>query len=355
MTSASSSRSLPDTERYQHQDTLITAEAKAWLSEFHTEARLSAQGPDKTVHPPEPERAQRRLAPWEVLTAPVAPRRNTVENSSEETATEQIREVLEANRTEFYLQPVASLEDRKVKFYEGLTRLRDARGQIIMPAVYLPLATKAGLASEIDNLLAMRCIKVLESLRARHYDLGVFCNFSQHALGNMAFFTPFRTLMEKRRDLAPSLIFEFSQETLNALGTGELKNLISLADLGFRFSLDNIHDLNIDFIRLHKLGFRYLKVDGDILLKGQDREGMNFVTVLLAQQIRESGLKLIAHRLEIQEMADTLHTYGLRLGQGYLYGKPRLIRPAATAKARGSRLSFSSPGLKDRVDERCNG
>jgi len=321
---------LLDAERYQHDDTLVTAEAKAWLNDFHAEVELARRLRErKETAGNAPARAQKRLAPWEVLTDPVAEQPAPGKTAPEETDIKQIRDALEANRTEFYLQPIAGLKDRKVKFYEGLTRLRDARGQIIMPSVYLPPAIKAGLVCEIDNLLVLRCIKVLESFRARNYDLKVFCNFSQHALHNMAFFLPFRNRMEKRRDLARSLIFEFSQEVLNALGPGELKNLLSLADLGFRFSLDNIHDLSINFEKLHRLGFRYLKVDGDILLKGEDHAGLNFVTVLLAQQIRESGLKLIAQRLEIQEIADTLYNYGLRLGQGYLYGKPRLIRPPA--------------------------
>ena len=340
--SRSPSPRLPDAEHYQHDDTLVTAEARAWMSDFHAEVelarRLQAQKAatseimtGKTEAEPEPARAERRLAPWEVLSrrTPTPPVKG---GTGHDVSADAIREALEAKRTEFYLQPIAGMKDRKVRFYEGLTRLRDARGKVIMPAVYLPLAMKAGLACDIDNLLMLRCLRVLESFKARKYDFGVFCNFSRQALQNQGFYRPFLELMEKRRDLADSLIFEFSQDVLNAFGQSELNNLIGLADLGFHFSLDNVHDLNMNFEKLHQLGFRYIKVDSDILLKGEDRAGMNFVTVLLAQQVRESGLKLIAQKLEIQDNADILFNYGLRLGQGYLFGKPRLIRPPAAPR-----------------------
>ena len=50
---------------------------------------------------------------------------------------EIIRRALEENRVDLYLQPVVSLPQRKLRFYEALSRLRSEDGAIIMPAQYI--------------------------------------------------------------------------------------------------------------------------------------------------------------------------------------------------------------------------
>jgi len=50
---------------------------------------------------------------------------------------EMIRASLEENRVDLYLQPTVSLPQRKVRFYEALSRLRSESGSIIMPAQYI--------------------------------------------------------------------------------------------------------------------------------------------------------------------------------------------------------------------------
>ena len=53
--------------------------------------------------------------------------------------------------------------------------------------------------------------------------------------------------MAANRDLADSLIFELGQGAFDARGSVEARNMAKLADLGFRFSLDKVSDLDLDF------------------------------------------------------------------------------------------------------------
>ncbi len=329
--------SLPRSKRYQHDDKSVTDEQKAWLSAFHSGVKIprkvhagSAEKLPEVIEntADAPRRAERRLAPWEAL-AGHADAAMADHGAGNEAQMQAVRSAIKNNRTEFYLQPVVRLDDRKVKFYEGLTRLRDAQGKIIMPATYLPIAESAGLGVKIDNMLLLRSINVIENFIRKKYWLGVFCNFSKHALRNLGRFGPFKPYLAAKTSLSGYLVFEFSQAVLDSFDGIELQNMKALARLGFRFSLDNITRLDMDFQKLFLLGFRYLKVDGDILSDGRDRNGMHFVTVSLAAEMRRAGLQLIAHKLETREMAEVLLNYDIPLGQGYLYGKPRLIRPPA--------------------------
>ena len=72
---------------------------------------------------------------------------------------ETIRASLEENRVDLYLQPIVSLPQRKLRFYEALSRLRAEDGSVIMPAQYIKVAAPAGLMSVVDNLLLFRCVQ----------------------------------------------------------------------------------------------------------------------------------------------------------------------------------------------------
>ncbi|MFX8852638.1 EAL domain-containing protein, partial [Acinetobacter baumannii] len=51
-----------------------------------------------------------------------------------------IKQAIEANRIDLHLQPVVTLPQRKIRFYETLTRLRTADGDTLYPADYIPIA-----------------------------------------------------------------------------------------------------------------------------------------------------------------------------------------------------------------------
>ncbi len=59
--------------------------------------------------------------------------RSYLETLGEPELLETIRASLEENRVDLYLQPIVSLPQRKLRFYEALSRLRAEDGTVIMP------------------------------------------------------------------------------------------------------------------------------------------------------------------------------------------------------------------------------
>ncbi|HTC83729.1 MAG TPA: EAL domain-containing protein, partial [Rhizomicrobium sp.] len=108
---------------------------------------------------------------------------------------ETIRSSLEENRVDLYLQPMVSLPQRKLRYYEALSRLRDKDGRIIMPAQYMQVAGKAGLMSVVDNLLLFRCVQIVRRLTQKNRDIGIFCNISGDTLADKEFFPQFLDYM----------------------------------------------------------------------------------------------------------------------------------------------------------------
>ena len=138
---------------------------------------------------------------------------------------ETIRASLEENRVDLYLQPIVSLPQRKLRYYEALSRLRDKDGQVIMPAQYMQVAGQAGLMSVVDNLLLFRCVQIVRRLAQKNREIGIFCNISGDTLADKEFFPQFLDYMRANRDLAGQIIFEFSQEAVLKAGSEGEHNL----------------------------------------------------------------------------------------------------------------------------------
>lgn len=263
--------------------------------------------------------------------------------STDDAMVEVIRRSLEDNRVDLYLQPVVSLPQRKVRFYEALSRLRADDGTIIMPSQYIRVAEPAGLMSVVDNVLLFRCIQVLRSWTQRNKDIGVFCNISHGTLQDAGFFTQFIEFMQQHRELASLLIFEISQDTFTNLGPAEISNLTYLADLGFTFSMDKVTTLDIDFAAARARQVRYFKVPARLLLGDPAKAGARVHPADLKELLARFGLNLIAERIEQERDVVDLLDYNVDFGQGYLFGEPRPIRESIFAQPQPRGSAQASP------------
>jgi cyclic-di-GMP phosphodiesterase TipF (flagellum assembly factor) len=239
---------------------------------------------------------------------------------------ETIRSSLEENRVDLYLQPMVSLPQRKLRYYEALSRLRDRDGKIIMPAQYIAVAGQAGLMSVVDNLLLFRCVQIVRRLAQKSRDIGIFCNISGDTLADKEFFPQFLDYMRVNRDLAGQIIFEFSQESVLKAGADGERNLAALATMGFALSMDHVENLALDFLRLKAIGFRHLKVRASTLTGGMNRAGAHVAAEDFKKLLTRHGLNLIAERVEDEKTVVQLLEYAVDYAQGYLFGEPRAVR-----------------------------
>lgn len=239
---------------------------------------------------------------------------------------ETIRHSLEDNRVDLYLQPVVTLPQRKVRFYEALTRLRASTGEIILPRDYIRVAESAGMMPTVDNLLLFRCIQIVRTLSQRNRDIGLFCNISANSLLDGDFFPQFVEYMEFNKDLASQIVFEFSQSTVAGCGPIEEQSLAALAALGFKFSMDQVSNLQLDYGGLHDQSFRYIKIPAETLLHGAEESGADIHPGDLKELMERFGLSLIVDRIESERTVIDVLDYDVDYGQGYLFGEPRPVR-----------------------------
>ena len=277
--------------------------------------------------------ATRRPEPARVASA--SAKREEADASAKAAATaraamiETIRSAIEGNRVDLYLQPIVTLPQRKVRYYEAFTRLRSEDGTLLTPPEFLDAADAGGLMPKIDNLLLLRSVQVVRRLQLKNREVGLFCNIAAATLNDPQVFPQILQYMDANRAIAPSLVLEFKQGALRVMGPIETESLAALRELGFRFCMDQVTDLRMEPRELGERGIRYVKVPGALLLNEANSQGSDIHAADLSDLLARFGISLIAERIEAEAQVVDLLEYDLRFGQGFLFSPPRPVRAEA--------------------------
>src|SRR5215207_5914597 len=290
--------------------------------------------------PNEPAIAPEQAAPTVRPAAPAAVVPEAVSPSrSQPQLLTAVKNAVEESRLDIYLQPMVTLPQRKVRFYEAVTRLRDDKDQILAADDFIAIAEAGGLIGKIDHMVMLRCIQVLRRLMVRNKDVGVFCNVSATTLGNPAYFAQCLDFLEANRALAPSFVLEFKQATFRHLGPTEIENLAALSQRGYRFSIDHVADLRIEPRDLADRGVRFIKVPAALLLDPKQSSTSDIHPSDLSDLLGRFGIDLIAEKIEGERAVVDLLDYDVRFGQGFLFAPPRPLRPEGASATGGAAAS----------------
>jgi cyclic-di-GMP phosphodiesterase TipF (flagellum assembly factor) len=240
-----------------------------------------------------------------------------------------IRTAIDANRIDLYLQPIVTLPQRKVRYYEATSRLRNEHGETLHASAFIPRAESSGLMPQIDKLVTFRCVQLVRRLLLKNRDIGMFCNLSAKTLTDPAFFSQLLEFLAANRAIAPSLVLQLTHTAVAAMGAAEHEGLAALSERGFHLSVDHLTTLRLDPAELANRGFRYVKVHSDLLLKGVRPAPADAAAAELSDRLGCFGIDLIVDRIDDEKSVMDLLDHDVRLGQGSLFSPPRPVRPEA--------------------------
>lgn len=253
---------------------------------------------------------------------------------SAEEALRAVQDALDANRVDLHLQPIVTLPQRRVCFYEGFTRLRDENDQLIMPGDFIGPAREAGLLGVIDNMLLFRCVQIVRRLSEKDRRVGVFCNIGASSLEDETFFSQFLEFIKDNRDLSGSLIFELGAREFENRSSVTARHMGRLADLGFRFSIDKAESLEVDLPELQAEAVKFLKIEGrkliDQMVPGGPRPKSAMTRDIAPSDVcavfMRYGVDLIADKVESEKDVVEILDFEIPFGQGHVFGTPRPIK-----------------------------
>ena len=260
---------------------------------------------------------------------------------------EALRNAVAADIVELYLQPVVTLPQRRLRYYEAVARLQADNGEIIGVGDLLSEPEATTLIAKLDYLGAGRCVQIVRRLLLQKREVGLFCNVAAATLAD-ASFSKFLALMDANRAIAAALVFEFTQSAVREMGPVEYASLAALAERGFRFSMDNLSDLRVNARELNERGFRFIKVPAPLLFNRLGAVAADVRPAEFSDLLGRFGIDLIADRIEHEHTVIDLLDYDVRFGQGSLFSPPRPLRagvlesPEVQADAQAEELAAAN-------------
>lgn len=242
-------------------------------------------------------------------------------------------EAITSKRYELFLQPIVTLPQRKVRFYQASVRLRTADGRVLLPEDYRALAEDSGLMPGLDTEVLGRCVQIVRRLTARNRDVGLVCDLSGSSLTDAAFATDLIASLEASRAIAGSLMLGFSQKTVRDMSALDVETLRALADKGFRFAMDGVRDLRIEPRDIAEKGIRLIKVPASLMIARAADTGASIHVADLAGLFARYGMDLVVEDVESESVVVDLLDYEVKFAQGALFSPPRPVRAEVMASA----------------------
>lgn len=249
-----------------------------------------------------------------------------VQELSRERLLSIIKGALREDRIEMLLQPIVSLPQRKTRAFECYSRLRDEKGTIIIPDHYLGIAEEQDLIRIIDNTLLLRCVQLIRKAIKKRVSAPFFCNLSLATLRNKTFLEGFIEFIAQNKNITPVLVFEVDFDEIRQASDASLDALTKLVSEGCRFSVDHISNIEaLDLKQLKAFNVKYLKLDISILLKALEKDPSGKSIETFKKQADKMMIDLIITKVEEEKELVEMLDFQFDFGQGFLFGKPRLI------------------------------
>lgn len=242
---------------------------------------------------------------------------------------ERVQVALKNDKIETLLQPIVSLPQRKKRFFEATSRLRDQNNEIIMPEHYIPLAEEVSLIRIIDNAILMKCIYLARSASKKDLNVGFFLNLSLKTLEDSEFISSLSEFMEINHDMKDRLIFCLEAKDMQEAPPGILKNLQELSTLGCQFALTRVTSFDLDFKTLRNFKVRFIKINHAVLQDFLKDTGVKNVKTFKHHAYLHQ-VDLVVTHVESEDEYTSVMDFECDFGQGYLFGYPDLVKSNVT-------------------------
>jgi len=296
-----------------------------------TDAQMAAEAPVQAVVSPARAVANEpQPRPEAKIDQRVEPRFTIAasEPADDGTLLDAVRDALNNNRVELHVQPIVSLPQRRIRFFELLARPRDAEGNHYQAADCLSALDAAGLRAEFDVLMLLRGVQLVRKLEQRAKDVGFFLNLSPSLLSQIDTFNPLFDFLQREREHAANIVLEFAFDGVCQLDRTGLYRMGQISALGFALSVDGIDRFDVDFANLSKHGVRFLKFDAAVF-SNVDAIAKSPVELTDLREICErSGMLPVLSKVEAEAELIKLSDLDFPLGQGMLFGAPKLAKAA---------------------------
>ena len=231
-----------------------------------------------------------------------------------------LEDALDNDKLEVFLQPLVDcLTGRRVAA-EALVRLRNERGKLIRPDLFISMAEQEGYIVRLgEQVLSKVCRFIrdhdMEALGIRWINV----NLSPVQFMSRDIPERFSAILRQYGVNQEMIHLEITEQSM--IDFSLLRDQITgLHDSGFEFALDDYGSGYSNLSRVRQYPFTNIKIDMDVV-RTYCRE-KDLLLPALIQGFKQMNLSITAEGIETEEMADSMKDICCDYLQGYYFSKP---------------------------------
>jgi diguanylate cyclase (GGDEF)-like protein len=248
----------------------------------------------------------------------------SVERFSQLELEQELKEALIQGDFVAFYQPVVCLHSGKIKGVEALVRWNHQRLGLMEPAEFLPLAVRAGLMHDIDQLVQRQALQTVAGWHDEGVELHLSINCSAAQIESPDFLRQIQTLCRETGFAANKLNIELTEQTLVRHIEHAATNIQAARDQGIQIAIDDfgmgysslqyLREFPVDILKIDRSFIQDLYTEQDVAT------GVSLVDAIIAMA---KGLKLtlVAEGVERPAQLKYLQAKDCDQGQGYLFAE----------------------------------
>lgn len=234
----------------------------------------------------------------------------------------ELRQAIEREEFELYLQPVVSLSTGRAMSAEALIRWRHPKRGLLLPDDFIGYAQESGLITTIDSWVIREAIRLAAQWHAAGFKLRVAVNITARQFQSKTLFQIVQDALQHYGLPAQYLVIEITEQMFLENTEENILQLSQLKALGVHISLD---DFGVGYSSLSyiiRFAPHYLKIDRSFVAcigAGMEHDEMIRAIIGLSRII---PMQIVAEGVEIGKQHTFLRQLGCHFGQGFLYSTP---------------------------------
>jgi len=233
-----------------------------------------------------------------------------------------IESAVDEKAFEPYYQPIVDCQTGRIVSAEALARWIRKDGSMVPPNVFIPVLEKKELISELDQTIATKVNRFMESRAIQNKKtIPVSINLSRVDLYNEKLMSSLQSMVEESNLGRHSYRFELTESTYESIPEGISKLISKIRNLGAMILIDDFGSGYSSLGTITDCEFDVVKLDMSFAQKLNNQKTRGVVKSLI-ELCHNLGAKVTAEGIEDAEQLQYLRECGCDYIQGYYFYKP---------------------------------
>lgn len=233
-----------------------------------------------------------------------------------------LRLAIQNNELMVYYQPKINFHDQKIYGFEALVRWNHPTKGIVAPGLFIPLAEKTSLISDLGRIVILQTAKQIQEWAKLGFDnICVSVNIVAQQLERGQLLKDLDDALDVYQISGQNLELEITESTLIE-NSSHIRDLLEKIKLrGIHISLDDFGTGYSSLAYLSDLPIDTLKIDRTFISKIGQRKQEAIVSAIIAMG-KALGMTVVAEGIETEQQLSYLQNLKCDIAQGYLFSKP---------------------------------